>query len=73
MRIALTAFLVLALASWVLYRSLLTQLRRVDVRARLQAEEEAAARAAAAAAPAAAGAGDAADAADAGEAAGGAR
>lgn len=41
-------FLVLALACWLLYRSLLTQLRRVDVRARLRAEEAAAARAAAA-------------------------
>lgn len=40
-------FLVLALACWLLYRSLLTQLRRVDVRARLRAEEAAAARAAA--------------------------
>jgi hypothetical protein len=34
-------FIALALASWVLYRSLATHLRRVDVRARLRAEEEA--------------------------------
>jgi hypothetical protein len=35
-------FLALALASWFLYRSLVTHMRRVDVRARLRAEEEAA-------------------------------
>lgn len=38
-------FFALALASWFLYRSLLKQVRRVDVRARQQREQEEEARA----------------------------
>lgn len=38
------AFFALALACWFLYRSFVKHMRRVDVRARLQAQEEAASR-----------------------------